>query len=249
MKIPTMLRQLGDFVGKNQQVIMTTCNVVGLFATTWSGIRATTKADQIMLELRERYGDEIPKDVVFKKVAPLYIPTIILGGCTTACIIGSSRAAARQNAVLASLYTTSEMMLKEYKSKVIETIGEKKEQKVRDDICADKIARNPVGGNQIIITGRGDHLCYDALSGRYFKSDIEKIKQIQNEVNRRIILEMWVTLNELYALLGLEENELGRDIGWNVDHMLDFEFSSQISSDGTPCLVIGHSVMPRLYRF
>lgn len=249
MNIPMIFRQMGTFVGKNSQVIMTTFSVGGLLGTVIFSVRATTKADLILAELRRKYGDEIPKDELARKILPLYIPTVIMGGLTAASIIGSSRSAAKQNAVLASSLYSAEMMLKEYQAKVVETIGEKKELTVREGLAGDQITRNPVSRNQIFITGRGDHLCYDTLSGRYFKSDIEKLRQLQNEMNRCIISEMWVTLNQVYMEMGLDPIELGNDVGWNVDHMLDMQFSGHLTDDQQPCIAVVHSVQPRLYRF
>lgn len=249
MNLPMFFRQMGDFVGKNSQTILTYFSVGGLVGTTVFSIRATTKADMILLDLREKYGNDIPKDVLFRKIAPLYIPTVIMGGLTAASIIGSSKSAAKQSAVLASSLYSAEMALKEYQAKVVETIGEKKELTVREGLAGDQIARNPVSRNQIFITGRGDHLCYDTLSGRYFKSDIEKLRQLQNEMNRCIISEMWVTLNQVYMEMGLDPIELGNDVGWNVDHMLDMQFSGHLTDDQQPCIAVVHSVQPRLYRF
>ena len=47
--------------------------------------------------------------------------------------------------------------------------GEKKHETVKDAITRDKIEKNPVVTREIIITEKGNTLCYDAISGRYFK--------------------------------------------------------------------------------
>ena len=90
-------------------------------------------------------------------------------------------------------------------------------------------------------------MCYDSVSGRYFKSDMETIKKAENELDARLRNEMYVSLNEFYYEIGLEPlRVIGEDLGWNIDNgYLDLNFSSQIASDGTPCLVLDYGVAPR----
>ena len=56
---------------------------------------------------------------------------------------------------------------------------------------------------------------------------------------------MSLTLNDLYYELGLEPTKTGDYMGWEVDkEMLNFKFSSQLTENGTPCLVIDYEVYP-----
>ena len=71
-------------------------------------------------------------------------------------------------------------------AKVIEMFGEKKNEAVKDAIAKDKVEKNPVVTREVIITEKGNTLCYDAVSGRYFKGDIEKIKKAECELNRQM---------------------------------------------------------------
>lgn len=89
-------------------------------------------------------------------------------------------------------------------------------------------------------------LCYDAVSGRYFKGDIEKIKKAECELNRQMRDEMYISLNDFYYEIGLDNIKLGDELGWNIDDgYIDLSFSSQLASDGTPCLVIDYTIAPR----
>lgn len=164
-----------------------------------------------------------------------------------ACLVGASSVNLRRNAALATAYTLSESTLRDYQKKVVETIGEKKEQSVRDAVAKEKIEQTPVHTKEVILTGRGESLCYDSVSGRYFKSDMETIKKAENELDARLRNEMYVSLNEFYYEIGLEPlRVIGEDLGWNIDSgYLDLNFSSQIASDGTPCLVLDYGVAPR----
>lgn len=124
------------------------------------------------------------------------------------CLIGASSTNLRRNAALATAYTLSESTLKEYQEKVVETIGEKKEQSIRDSVSKDKMVKNPV--REVILTESGGNtICYDVLSGRYFKSDRDKITRVMNELNRQMRDEMYVTLNDFYYELGLDGTKMG----------------------------------------
>ena len=124
--------------------------------------------------------------------------------------------------------------------------GEKKHETVKDAIAKDKIEKNPIAMQEVIITEKGNTLCYDVLSGRYFKGDIDKIKKAENELNRQMRDEMYISLNDFYYEIGLENIKLGDELGWNINEgYIDLSFSSQLASDGTPCLVIDYAVAPR----
>lgn len=136
--------------------------------------------------------------------------------------------------------------MREYQAKVIEAIGEKKEQGIRDSIDKDKVDKNPTKNSEIIITQKGNTLCFDPLSGRYFQSDIDIIRRAEIEMNRRLIHEMYVSLNDFYYEIGLKGTKIGSELGWNIDRgYVELNFSSQLTDDGRPCLVINYNLSPR----
>ena len=131
---------------------------------------------------------------------------------------------------------------------MIETIGERKEHEVRAAMAKDEMMSNPVSHANVIETGYGGELCYDELSGRYFYSSMDRLRRAENVVNRKIISEMWVSLNEFYSEIGLESIELGKDVGWNVDSMISLGFTTQMSDDDRPCIVMQFYNRPSRYR-
>ena len=99
------------------------------------------------------------------------------------------------------------------------------------------------------VTGTGMTLCYDVISGRYFKSDIEKIRQAVNNVNYRMKYEDYIAVNDFYEEIGLGPIQIGNELGWHIDDgYLDVCFSSKLTGDGTPCLVLDYIAAPR-YEF
>lgn len=252
MSKPNLSKVISNFktgLSKHSPEILTGIGIAGMITTTVMAVKATPKALDILSEIKENRTDEDKKEIAKEmvcKVAPVYLPATLTGCFSIACLIGASSVNARRNAALATAYTLSEGALREYQDKVIETIGEKKEKSIRDDIAKDKIANNPVTNNEIIVTSRGDTLCYDSISGRYFTSDMEKIRRIENELNKRLISEMYISLNELYYELGLRCTEQGNELGFNIDDgLIDFQFSAQIADDGRPCIVLGYRIAPR----
>lgn len=239
-------------VSKHSPEILTGIGIAGMVTTTILAVKATPKALRLIEEKKEELEFErdefvtLSKAEVVKTCWKCYIPSVVTGTLSAACLIGANSVNARRNAALATAYTLSETALKEYQEKVVETIGEKKEQTVRDSVAKDKIDKNPVSTHEVIITEKGNTLCFDAVSGRYFKSDIEKLKKAENELNRRMRDEMYIPLNDFYYEIGLKSVSIGDDLGWNIDRgYIDLDFSSQLADDGTPCLVISYRVAPR----
>lgn len=234
-------------IKKHSPEILTGIGIAGMITTTVMAVRATPKALILIEERKEKIGAEKLEAMDMIKTAwACYIPAAITGTLSVACLIGASSVNARRNAALATAYTLSESALKDYQGKVIEMFGDKKNEAVKDAVAKDKVEKNPVITREVIITEKGNTLCYDAISGRYFKSDIEKIKKAECELNRQMLDDMYVSLNDFYYEIGLDSVKLGDELGWNVDSgYIDLSFSSQLASDGTPCLVIDYSVAPR----
>lgn len=242
-----IFKQVRNIAKKHSPEILTGIGIAGMVATTIMAVRATPKAILLINEKEVELGtDELTAREVVKVTWKCYIPATIMGVTSIACIVGASSVNARRNAALATAYTISETALKEYKSKVIETIGDKKEQSIRDAIAKDKVEKNPVENNEIVMTNKGDTLCYDTVSGRYFKSDIDKLKRAENVLNRQMLEDGSVSLNDFYYEIGLDDIKLGDDLGWDTrTGLINLSFSSQLATDGTPCLVLDFSVSPR----
>ena len=255
MKKPNLskfVRGVQNTVTEHSPQILMGVGIAGMVTTVVLAVRATPTA-LILMEQRkeelttdEQECEKLPPVEVVKTTWKCYLPAVVTGVLSTGCLICSNSVHTRRHAALATAYTLSETAFKDYRAKVVETIGEKKEEAVRDAVAKENVERNPVTTREIIITERGNTLCYDVISGRYFKSDIEKIKKVENELNRRMRDEMYISLNDFYYEIGLSPTKLGDDIGWNIDRSnLDINFSSQLTEDGTPCLVVDYRVAPR----
>lgn len=235
-------------MSKHSSTILTGIGIVGMVATTVLAVKATPKAMKLLQEAKKEDKHLGAVDTV-KTTWKCYVPAAITGTASIGCLIGANAVSVRRTALLATAYKISENALSEYRKAVVETIGEKKEKLVRDKVAEERIKNNPVDESDIIITKRGTTLCYDTASGQYFRSDMDAIKKAENDINRVMLNEMYISLNQLYSRLGLRRTSLGDILGWNIDDgYLEFYFSSQIAEDGTPCLVLDYKVPPK-YEF
>lgn len=234
------------FVTKRSPEILTGIGIAGMVTTTVLAVKATPKALVLIGQAENEKERDLTAIETVKVAWKPYIPAIVTGTMSTVCLIGASSVNLRRNAALATAYKLSETAFAEYKDKVIETVGEKKEKIVKEKVAEERIKKNPVTKNDVIITGNGSTLCYDSLSGRYFQSDIESIKKAVNELNRRMVYDVYVSLNEFYDELDLDHTIMGDDLGWNLDNgLIEVGFSSHIADNGTPCIVIDFHVAPR----
>lgn len=170
-----------------------------------------------------------------------YVPTAGMALISGAAIILANRINLQRNATLVSLYAIAETGLREYQDRVIDTIGEKKERKIREEVIQKKLDNHPLSDDdpRLIALDDGKELCYDDLSGRYFRQDIETLRQVQNEYNERLLVEMSLSLNELYSDMGIETIELGNKVGWAIEKgLMEFDFTSKLGPKGKPCVVI-----------
>lgn len=249
MNVKDVARSVLGVVQKNSPYILTGLGVAGLVTTAAMTGHATVKAVRMVDEANSVRSelDQASLKEKFLLTWKLYLPPAIMGATSIACIIGAQSVSAKRNAALASLYSLTETTLKEYQDKVVEQIGANKEQKIREEVAQEKLDKNPVTKNEVIITGKGEQLCYDVISGRYFKSDIETLRRVQNDFNHELIGSMWVPLNDLYYVIGLPPIKIGDDIGWTVDQLIEFKFDVKLADDNTPCLVLDYNAEPR-YR-
>ena len=252
-------------VSKYGPQILTGIGIVGMATSAVMIGKATPKAlalieekkrlmnRQLLEEAKANGMDECSRVTELKPVEivqtcwKVYAPSVILMFASSVCLIGANTISLKRISTLAAAYKLSETTLSEYKDAVMQTIGEKKEKEVRETYAENQIKKNPVETNQIFMTGSGDSLCYDPLSGRYFKSNIEKIKKARNDLNEIMINEMYVSLNMFYEEIDLEVTDLGRELGWSIDRdgTIDILFTAKLTDDGTPCLVMDFKEMPK----
>ena len=227
--------------------ILTGIGIAGMIGATFMAVKATPKALYLIETKKEESEvEELTPVETIKTCWKCYIPATLATVLSIICLIGASTVSSKRNAALATAYSISEAALREYQEKVVEVVGEKKEKAVRDAVAKDQIERDPVTKSEVvIIDSNSNTLCYEPLSGRYFRSTIDKIKKAEIKLDRQMIQEMYVSLNDFYWEIGLDGTDLGDKMGWNLSKgYMDLSFSSQRADDGTPCAVIVYGIPP-----
>lgn len=246
--VAKMFKNARIMISKRGPEILTGVGIAGMVTTTVLAVKATPKAVRLIEEKKKaEHLDKLPPVDVVKVTWRCYIPAAVTATMSTACLIGASSVNVRRNAALYSAYKLSETAFSEYKEKVVETIGEKKDKAIKEQIAKDKVEKNPVSKTEIFVTGKGDTLFLDPMSNRYFTSDIEKIRKIINDLNWKMSYcnEMYVSLSELYNEIGLDRTKISDSIGWKIsDGLIEPIFSAQVSDDGRPCLVLDFTKAP-----
>lgn len=254
-KIGIFVKTIGKFIGKNSPTILTGMCIIGFgTAVVYSAKKAPEakeKLDKAKEEKKEESGEDLTVIETAKVLAPIYWPVAALMVVSTACGISANTINIKRNAALASAWAIADTTLTEYRKEVVNEIGERKEEKVRQKVVEAKqqIVGDPVDDN-IFYTNLGSTLCFDAMSGRYFMHDIDSIKRAINNLNFRMIDEMYISLNDLYYELGLPYITIGDDLGWNVDDgPINMTYTSGLTKNDKPYFGIDAFLKPRIdYR-
>lgn len=253
-----MLRELfkEKLLSVNPTTLLTGMGVSGVVTTAYLTGRASFKAAQLIERdrlIREAEANRrIPgggyEEATVKEKAkliwPLYVAPVSVGATTITSIVMANHVASKKVAALAVASGISDRALQEYKQKVIEKLGEKKETDIRDEIAQDRVNRNPPSSSEVILAGTGEVLCFDQLTGRYFQSSVEKIRQAEIKINYDILNHMYASLSSFYDEIGLPPTPYSDTVGWNGNERFEVLFSTVLSTDNRPCLAIDFSYPP-----
>lgn len=243
MALSDLIGQALSSVKSNAPEILTALGVSGLITTSYLAAKGGYKAAQKM----EDKQPDLPLKEKAKIQWKVYVPAALSGFATVACIVGSGRASGRRTAAAVAAYSFTERMFSEYKDKVVETIGETKEQQLRTDLAQERVNANPPGGTrEVILIGKGEVLCYETFTDRYFKSDIESLRKAENSINRMILELNDANLSEFYDLIGLPHTSDSDWHGWNYEKQMELRFDYVGAPNGEPCLSIEYNYVKPL---
>ena len=246
-KFTNFINDSKKFLGKHSPEILTGIGIVGMGCSIVNAVIATPKAMTLVEQKKEQLDvNHLTPKETFLAVWKPYLPSALSFVASSACIIGASAVNYKRNAALGAAYALSERTLIRYRDKVIDTLGERKEREIRDKIAQDDVNNDQPSPKQIIVTSKGNTLCKDMISGRYFKSDIETIKQTINKLNRRLTYDHYISLNEFYGELGLDDIKNGDLMGWNLDNgLIEPNFNACITEEDEPCIVFDVDISPK----
>ena len=233
----------------NAPAILTASACVGTIATAVLTAKSTTLAIEKIADYCEanlRSPEDLSWKEKFSVSYRVYIPPAIAGVCTLVSIISANRIQYARGAAFALAYSGSEAAFRRYREAVSDVVKPKDVQKITSRVAEKSVqeASKPIPGT-VLVAASGDVLCYDVFSGRYFKSNIETIRRVENNINGQLNAECYASLNEFYAGLGLPPIAAGELVGWSVPNSLSVEFGSQLTEKGEPVLTVDFLVSPK----
>ena len=231
----SILKTAQTFILRNSHHILTGLALLGVVAS----VALSVRADRIMHEWDIDEFKRLTKEQRIMIYAKIYAPPAIAILATGACIVGAHSISVKRESSLLLAYEGTRQMYDRYRATVQDRLGpEEKEIANKAASMAEPVPR------ETIIYGEGDCLFYDAYSGRYFKSTVNKIDRVVNELNYTLLREMCVSLNEFYAGIGLEGISLGDQLGWNEQRQIEVHYGSRVTEEGRACIVLDFVIEP-----
>lgn len=239
------LKRLSKYAGNHAPELLIGAGIAAGIAAVVTAVSATFKAAK-SIDKRKAEGKDISRKEIVKTVWKDYIPTAGALVVSAGCFIAANAVHSKRSAALAAAYALSETALTNYKQSVLENVGEEKEREIADKAVQKQIIKTPVNNTEVIRVGDNKILVYDEFTGRYFRSDKNDIISAVNELNRMMINDESVSLNDFYDLVGLDNTIVGELLGWNyANETVEVRFSSHLTADGEPCLAYSFATPPK----
>lgn len=249
-----IIKSVGAMASKHTPELLTAFGIANMFTGVVMAVHATPKAIDIIKAREEEKGEKLSKPEVVAAAWKPYIPTAVFCAVAVICFVGANAVSKNRCAALTAAYTLSETALREYTQEVKEAVGEKKEQEIHTKVIQKRIDKTPVNEDAVTCEGAlivpdGERtLCYDAFAGGYFHSDRTKIDKAVNDINRMMLTDDWVSLNDFYDSLGRERTKLGDLLGWSNRggiSSVTARYSSHLAPNGQPCLAFCFDLLPK----
>ena len=269
MRLTDILKAACDGMSKHSPEILTGLGIAGFCATVMMVAKASPSADRIHKDAEDKRLDvayEIDEDLIdpddgkktirdsyiheARQLAPLYAPAATVGVMSVACFLFANKIQADRQAAVMAAYSLSEKTLSTYQRKVIERLGEDAHREILDEATREIVRDDAPDGDEHLKlpVPEGMVRCYDNVTGRYFFSNKEKIIEAESTINKRLLNETRINLQEFYYELGLEERfMLGDSMGWDVSspyypQMMDIWFTPMLDDEKNPVLAINYHV-------
>lgn len=230
---------------KHSPTLLFGAGVVGVVGTVVLSSRATLRVGDILDETNknlemiasvdenhpkyEEYSEQDrtrDKAIVYTqtalKIGKLYLPAFALGVISIGCLTGSHHILSRRNVALSAAYAGLEKTFKEYRGRVIESIGEEKEAHIWQPM--EKVdAVDPETGKKVKLevksaTGGSPYKVLFDEFNKNWNPEVQYnqffLQSQQNFANDKLRANGFLFLNEVHELLGLEKTKAGQIVGW-----------------------------------
>jgi len=228
------------FFKKNGPTILTITGAVGLVGTAVTAVKVTPKVISLLEAQEAEKESSLTNWEKVQIAGPHYIPTILFGIGTIACMFGANALNKRQQAGVISAYALLDSSFKEYKKKVEELYGENADVQVRSEIAKDQYKEEDIEYED------DELLFYDSFSKRYFNAKMEDVVMAEYNLNRQLYTNGGVYLNEWYEYLDMPQSPEGYELGWSTGileshywaNWIEFDHHKVVMDDGLECTIV-----------
>ena len=186
-------------------------------------------------------GEEYTQEVANKDLAIVYVqtgwkfvklygPAVALGVASIGCMIGSNQILRKRNVALAAALTAVDTSFKEYRGRLIDRFGKDLDRELRLGIKGKEIVEKIIdeNGKETTVTKTVEvvdpntaHSLYSVVfcegnAGWTKNAELNKVFLIQqqNYANDKLRLRGYLTLNEVYEMVGAPTTAYGQIAGW-----------------------------------
>lgn len=213
------VKAVAETVVKHSPTICIGIGVGCLVGAIVKTIVEAPKAKDEIIELDDN-PELTHKDYIKRKLIVIgkhyWLITVMSVGGIILIFCGHKISLGRTAAALA-MYQMSKDDLKKLEDKIIDMDGEKHLEKAKDEIARDRI--RAASDNDILLTGKGDILFMDSITGQKFRSNFDAIDRAVNALNAEMHNDdlLAVSLNTWLDLLGCKDSKIGDKLGWKFN--------------------------------
>lgn len=219
------------YLQRSSPTILTCIAASGVIVSSVMAAKATPKALALLEKVSGEKGGELTTLETVLTAAPAYIPSVVVGMSTIACIFGANILNKQKQAALVSAYALVNNSFKEYRKKLIELHGEEADVEVKN-----AIARECCNYHQLRLDAPDNKVVfYDEISGESITCYEREVMDAEYHLNRNFTIRGYAFLNEFYEFLGLPMTDYGGTVGWSVASgimWIDFEHRLIEHDDG-----------------
>lgn len=248
-----MTKAIREPIMQHDTTILMITGIIGNAVALYMMHQVSRKADAKIKAKEEELGRELTFKEKFKETGKDYAVVAGLAIASDACILTGHHKDIAKGAAVYTAYRISEEAIDRLDRHLEEEVGERKAQKIRNAANEEKMREIPVPNEDVIIqTGCGHYLCFDRLSGRYFRSSIAGIQRGITNANQQLQDEMYLTYNDLCDYLAIPMVPLGDYLQWDINKQ-GFLTTKRwdycgAENTGEPCLILDWERYPEPAR-
>lgn len=234
------MNKLMMFLKNNKAPILIWSGVAALFGATIASIPMTVKATHAVdKKKKELNKDKLSTKDYFSTIWKYYIPTAVCTTVSFPLIIMGNKEYGKKLASFAAYASATATSLQKLEEKIPQVVGKENEQKIKEAVAQDKVDKAPVQNPSLLVAGDSDQLFYEPITNQYFRSTINKMDKLKNQLTNRLCGSTFgeVYFDEFLQEIGLEGSQATEYMEWSTEgsdtstHKVDYDYLPAIKHD------------------